>query len=136
MKKGFTLVELIAVIAILGLLITIAVPSVLKVSKNIRKNMYCTKVEVIEKAAALYGEDNNLTGSCVVGGTTYNECNTITVQTLLDQDYIKADEVESGTEKIVNPMDKYSMNTDQVKVYKKNNRIHASVVLDAGVTCN
>lgn len=57
-NKGFTLVELLAVIAILALLITIAVPSVIALSNRIKGNMFCTKVENIETAAKMYANDN------------------------------------------------------------------------------
>ena len=38
-KKGFTLVELLAVIVILGLVAVIAVPASMTVSDGIKKNM-------------------------------------------------------------------------------------------------
>ena len=56
-KNGFTLVELLAVIVIMALLLTVAVPAVIGVSTRIRANMYCTKVEDIESAAKIYGEN-------------------------------------------------------------------------------
>ena len=58
LSKGFTLVELLAVIVILALLLTIAVPNVISLSKKIRNNMFCTKVDNIEIASKLYGDDN------------------------------------------------------------------------------
>ena len=57
-NKGFTLVELLAVIVITAIIITVAVPSVLTFSENQKKNLYCSKVDTIKKAAQLYGEDN------------------------------------------------------------------------------
>lgn len=56
-NKGFTLVEVLAVIVILALLITVAVPSVIGISKRVKANMFCSKVKDIESAAKLYGED-------------------------------------------------------------------------------
>ena len=35
-KKGFTLVELLAVLVIMGIIITIALPSVFKISSNMK----------------------------------------------------------------------------------------------------
>ena len=57
-NKGFTLVELLAVIVVLSLLLTIAVPNVIALSQRIKRNMYCTKVDNIESAAKMYGNDN------------------------------------------------------------------------------
>ena len=43
-KKGFTLTELLATIAILAIVVTIATPAVIGVSNSIKKNMYESKV--------------------------------------------------------------------------------------------
>ncbi len=57
-KKGFSLVELLAVIIILGLVTVIAVTSINGVSKIIKDKMYKEKIEMIEEAAELWGQDN------------------------------------------------------------------------------
>ncbi len=49
-KKGFTLVELLAVIAILAILVIIALPNVLKMYNNAKKNIFLTE------AKEIYGE--------------------------------------------------------------------------------
>ena len=48
-KKGFTLVELLAVIAILALLVIIALPNVLKMFNQAKKDMFLTEVKTIYK---------------------------------------------------------------------------------------
>lgn len=63
-KKGFTLVELLAVIAILAILVIIALPNVLSMYNEARKNTFVTEVRDYYKA----GEQNFLLnqGSSVV----------------------------------------------------------------------
>lgn len=57
-NRGFTLVEVISIIALLGLIIGITVPSIMGASTNTKKKTLQTKVDNIEKAAVLYGQDN------------------------------------------------------------------------------
>lgn len=57
-KNGFTLVELLAVIVILGLLIAIAVPSALKLSSKVKEKSLDTKIDLIEQAAMNFGQSN------------------------------------------------------------------------------
>ena len=58
-KKGFTLVELLAVIAILAILVIIALPNVLSMYNEARKNTFITEVREYYKA----GEQNFLLNS-------------------------------------------------------------------------
>ena len=48
-KKGFTLVELLAVIAILALLVVIALPNVLKMFNNAKKDIFLTEAKNVYK---------------------------------------------------------------------------------------
>lgn len=82
-KKGFTLVELLAVIVILGVLTAIAVPSVLGISKKIKSNMYDSKIKTIEVAAELWADDHK--SDCL------SQINTLKVGQLIP-DYLKADD--------------------------------------------
>ena len=58
MKKGFTLVELLAVIFVLGLLLTIASPKLLGVFDSNSDNLYNNTISEIERFAKLYLIDN------------------------------------------------------------------------------
>ena len=57
-KKGFTIVELLAVIVVLALIIGLAAPNITSSSKAVKEKAYETKVNMIEDAAILYGQDN------------------------------------------------------------------------------
>ena len=50
-KKGFTLVELLAVIAILAILMVIAIPGVITLFNNGKENAFVTEVQSVLKAA-------------------------------------------------------------------------------------
>lgn len=56
MNKGFTLVELIAVITILGLLAIITTPAYDSISKNIKENNYNSKKNSIKAQTIAYVE--------------------------------------------------------------------------------
>ena len=152
-NKGFTLVELLAVLVILGLLITLAVPNILGVSKNVKEKSYQTKIEIIENAAITYTSDTvkkslqNLNDSATVGyywvsiskdsdgNKTVNAKATkdsnhnypakaFTVQELADAREIDYDDEENKS--VVNPVDNKSINSCVVYVYLKNNRLYAT----------
>lgn len=57
-KNGFTLVELLAVIILIGLLMALVIPSALKLSSKVKERAYATKIDLIEAAAKSYGQSN------------------------------------------------------------------------------
>lgn len=152
-KNGFTLVELIAVIVILGLLIAFAVPSVLSVSEKMKADMFCTKIENIEDAANLYGDDkfNNLKSINEAGITvdmlesaSESELDEyvndkyvlkVSLTELIRSNKLTTDNDEdscgtgSGTEKIpciVDPRDEnVGLDDTYVLIFKRNNRIYS-----------
>ena len=107
-KKGFTLVELLAVIVVLGLVTTIAAYSIFNVWGKSKQGLLDDKIESIENAAVTYYSENRqlLTESCSVGDKSYNTCKII---------------------KITNDVTGCNMVNDIVTVYRKNNRIQAKM---------
>ena len=59
-KKGFTLVELLGVLVVLGLISVIIVPKVIDSITTSKEAAYQTQVETIENAAKKYGISNDL----------------------------------------------------------------------------
>lgn len=119
-KKGFTLVELLAVIVILAILVTIAVPSTIAISKKIKSNMYDAKIDLILNAAVLYGQDY----STKVNSSESCSGPIITLQELVDKGYVKKDD-KSGN--VISPIDNSRMNNLRICIYSKNNRVYAKL---------
>ena len=108
-KKGFTLVELIAVIAILGIVITIATISISTIRRNINES-----------------QRENLQASVIIAAESYHEetgVNIVPVGTLLQIGKLKADTtnyedsklgIEKGDPVIIDPVSKAPINCDGV----------------------
>ena len=98
-EKGFTLVELLAVIAILAILVVIAMPNVLGMYNDARKNTFATEAQNILKQAATDFVADSLGG--------YSQTTVYTTETVKidDSGAILADDAATGTEISVNPLD-------------------------------
>ena len=139
-KKGFTLVEIISVVALLALIIIITVPIIGNTGENVKKKTLETKIENIEKAAVLYGQDNrgNFTiekENCeLCSSVTNGECRCfnekITVRKLIDPNedgnfkdgYIEADD-NSGN--IKNPINENYLKECEIQIYQKYGKKYA-----------
>ena len=82
-NKGFSLVELLAAVVILGLLSTIAIVSVSAILNKAEKNHYDTQQKNIVMAAQSYAQDNRNILPKEIG-----ESRTITLQELQNRKYI------------------------------------------------
>ena len=65
-SKGFTLVEIMIVVAIIGLLIAIALPNFVRARNTARTNLCKNNMRLLGHAAEQYNIDNNLPGTVAV----------------------------------------------------------------------
>lgn len=126
-KIGFTLAEILVVIALISLIMLIAIPSIALINKRIGKRLYESKKDLILVAAEQYAKDNNALFDLDPNGELL-----VTVDDLVRYGYIEADE-KAGTEKcsaetnydygcVVNPENKEILNNMSVLLIRKNNR--------------
>lgn len=84
-KKGFTLVEILAVIVLIALIVIIAVPSVKSISGKSKRKLFNTKVKIAEEAVNLWAENNKscfeVEDGCNVFSNCYLEGNIYTCET-------------------------------------------------------
>ena len=110
-RDGFTLVELLLSIVILGLIMAIAIPSVNSVSKSMRESQRKNTIEKIEIAASKYAFD---TGETI-----------IFVDKLVTEGYIESDD-EDGN--ISDPVTNGRMNCYVVEMEKYSDYYRATLV--------
>ncbi len=121
MKKGFTLIELLAVILIIALIAVIAVPNTFKVSTDVKKDMYCEKVDLLTSTTTRWADDHKST----LKETCYCE---YSIERLVTTGKLKNEAGKGADTKFIeNPYNSANMISEgsKVGVYKKNNRTYA-----------
>ena len=69
-KNAFTLVEILAIIVVLGIIALIAVPILLGVIDNGRKKVFETDIKSIEREVLRYVSQNGISGTFIINGST------------------------------------------------------------------
>lgn len=153
-KNGFTLVELIAIISLLAILMIIVAPMITKAGDASRQKTYETKMDLIEDAAVIYGQDNyrhivDCASACTSGYTGAINCsteckgdykeeveNSITYRTYvmyvkdLIPEYYDADSNDLSKGQVTDPRDntKYLDNYQiKIRINKSNRKVTAEV---------
>ena len=109
MKKGFTLTEVMVVIAVLSIIILMAIPAYLGITETLKNNQYDNKVKLINTKASEWASDNNI-----------SEDTTITVGRLVDEGYLDMDDETSKDKRVINPKDGTSMDCYHVDITVNN----------------
>lgn len=91
MKKGFTLIEIIAILILLMLIVSITVPVVANVISNSKEKLYNDQVSLIIDGAKTYMMENEVTS---------NTC--ISLETLSNGHYIDAEIKDPRTDLLMN----------------------------------
>ena len=121
-NKGFTLVEILAVVVLLGIIIIIVAPNISKSNDNTKKKLLDNKINQIKKVAVTYGQDNKneFENECTIDGNKY-DCIEIKVSNLIENNYINAE----SDNNIINPYNNKKLNNCIIQVYKKYGKIYA-----------
>ena len=105
-KKGFTLIEMLIVITLMAILMTIAIPSVLRIMESRSNDEYRYQVKLVEQAVNLYqtrykGEfNNNSQASCFI----------LDYQTLLDEELLEEQDISCSGKIVLTRNSKNNLN--------------------------
>ena len=123
-NKGFTLLEILATIALLGVLVSIAIPSVIYVSNKVKEKTYNTQKDLILLAAEEYasGENYKLFNQ--------NDCVIINTKTLLDEGYYEL------KDEIITPEKNENIKDLPIYLKTQNNKYKTKIVEDTNDSQN
>lgn len=95
-NKGFTLVEMLATVVILGLIMIVALPLYSSVYNSIKATTYLNTLKTVKVAALDYGSNTYVKDSIKrlsykTDSTKYDWCKTVNIMDLIKAGYIKSD---------------------------------------------
>jgi len=93
-RKGFTLIEMVVVLAIIALLMLIVIPNLNTQRNNASKRQAEALTEVVQNQAEMYAND---TGAAITEGTEM-------LKTLKDHDYINQGQYDQAVRQHINPV--------------------------------
>ncbi len=111
--KGFTIVEILVAIVILGILLLIAIPSYINITNSGKQKALDNKIQSLEIASEKWGDELNLSAPI-----------TIPVLQLVYDGYISSDDVNS--DKVINPVDSSDMSCNAINISFSKNQIVAT----------
>ena len=123
-KKGFTLVELLAVIVLISLIMVIVVPQVQKVAKQSKVKLCKSKITLAEETLNLWGQDNYRCFSREDGCNMLDNCDTIDDKIICSVKYddlaknnlVNYDQKINDVNTVINPIDNSSLNNLEFRV--------------------
>ncbi len=95
-NKGFTLVEMLATVVILGLIMIVALPLYSSVYNSIKATTYLNTLKTVKVASLDYGSNTYVKDSIKrlsykTDSTKYDWCKTVNIKDLIKAGYIKSD---------------------------------------------
>ena len=122
-KSGFTLTEVLIVIVIIGIVLSIAIPSIVTIRKRINERLLESKKDIILVAAELYGRDKNITSDTIIYVYTLIEAGYIDVDIIQNNSNCQGNHTDDGC--VINPVDDTSLNNETILIKRTGKTIIA-----------
>ena len=123
-NKGFTLVEILAVLVLISLMMVIIVPSIQKVALNSKIKLCNSKINLAEESINLWARDNykcfNKTDGCNILSNCQENNDIIkcesTFKTLAENNLLNYDKNVKNINYVVNPINNGNMNDTKIYI--------------------
>ena len=128
-KKGFTIVELLAVLVVLAVVITIATLSISRILKKNKEKALSAKEEIILKQAKQYAQDKEEMFENANKRYGNYACFVITVNDLITNGYLDSKDkaIFNEEDDVINPVNNESMKNRRIILYIKSKEKPSSV---------